>query len=449
MSKPLFLFAFFILLAVVRPVMAGSRGPADLLPEVEQTLARDNLDAWFPRALDADRGGFRCNFDRDWQPSPFQSKTLVFQSRMTWTAADIVLRRPERAEEFRRYARHGVDFLSRLWDPILGGFFWSLDPAKKDPVPLKDTKHVYGNAFAIYALAAASEALDDKACKDRAIETFRWLERHAHDAQNRGYHESLARDGTPDPRPDFRAGAKMRDLIYTPLGCKSMNTHIHLLEAFTALYRIWPDATLRARLEELLDLMLNKVCVWPGAQHLFFTADWRPLPMGMSFGHDVETTYLLAEAAAALGRPDDPAVWSVGRALADHALAYGWDRKNGGFYDTGEALTGPTGRLHKIWWVQAEALNTLLLLHERYGAETDVYWQRFLEQWSFIRHFQTDSRYGGWYLAVNEDGSMIPGDDTIKGIEWKAAYHDTRALLNVSERLARLIHDSASAAGRR
>jgi mannobiose 2-epimerase len=142
--------------------------------------------------------------------------------------------------------------------------------------------------------------------------------------------------------------------------------------------------------------------------NLFFTPDWRAVPDHDSFGHDVETAYLLAEAAHALGIPDDAKTWAVARRLVDHALDYGWDRGHGGFYDTGTAFGAPVNR-DKIWWTQAEGLNALLLLHERFGRETPRYGEAFRRQWEFIQNHQIDKRHGGWYPTVRHDGTPISG----------------------------------------
>ncbi|WP_043585946.1 AGE family epimerase/isomerase [Geminisphaera colitermitum] len=412
-----------------------------LATELEITFRTHVLDAWFPRCIDNTNGGFLCTFDRDWTPAPAdqQPKTLVFQSRMTWVAAQVVLHRPDLAGHYRSVVRHGADFLLRMWDAENGGFLWRLPPLPDAPQP----KHTYGNAFALYTLAAASAALDDPALRDKAIATFHWLEQHAHDPVNGGYFDALNLDGTPIPIREPAStprGAALVDTIGTPFGCKSMNTQLHLLEAFTELFRIWPDPRLRARMDELLNIMLTRVYAWPGTQHINLTADWKSIPAPISFGHDVETTFLLTDAVAALGRPDDPATWRAGRALADHALRIGWDTTNGGLFNTGSTFLGPTPPFVKIWWVQFENLNTLLLLHERYGIPDNnpVYWTRFVEQWRFIQNNLIDAQYGGWCRDISADGTFIPGPESVKGWQWKAAYHETRALLLTIDRLKRL-----------
>lgn len=406
-----------------------------LAGEAEETLRKNDIEAWFPRCVDEKRGGFLCNFDRAWNPSLRQPKTLVFQSRMTWVASQIVKRRPDLAPQFRKVTRHGADFLFRwMWDENEGGFFWELGDGDKASESNATEKHAYGISFAIYALASAGSALGDKTYIERAIEAFRWLDIHAHDDRNGGYFEALYRDGHPMLTAPVEYPSKTRDAISSPLGCKSMNTHVHLLESFTELYRVWPDKRLRVRLEELMEIVVHHIYVPPGMQGMFFLPDWTLLPTTISYGQDVETAYLMLDAAMVLGRSDDPAVWKMARSLVDQALQDGWDEKNGGFYDIGNALMGPTGSHEKVWWAQAEGLNALLLMHERYGNETSLYWKCFLKQWNFIRTGCIDSKYGGWLGLVGEDGSLL-ATGTGKGHPWKAAYHTGRALMNVADLL--------------
>jgi mannobiose 2-epimerase len=276
---------------------------------------------------------------------------------------------------------------------------------------------------------AAFEAVHNQTDLEFAFRTANWLESTAHDIKNGGYYEALARDGKP-----ILTGTG-GDFIGTKYGYKSMNSHIHLLEAFTELYRVGKRAGDRKRLEEVFRIVRDRVYVEPGCLNLFFTPDWRPVPDHDSFGHDVETGYLLVEASAALGKPDDVKTWTVARRLIDHSLELGWDNRNGGFYDKGSAFAPATHKA-KIWWTQAEGLNALLMMHEKFGKETPRYWQAFEKQWAFIRDKQTDSRNGGWFSEVTETGERIPGRE--KSNAWTDPYHQGRALLNVTATLKRL-----------
>jgi mannobiose 2-epimerase len=413
----------------------GKAAYLKLAAEAEAMLRRDVLGVWFPRTLDREHGGFHSNFTRDWKPAPSDGKFSVFQGRQTWVAAQVSMRRPDLREQFLPFARHGLDYLNEvMWDREAGGFYWGLDDAGRVTPRFTDGKHLYGMSFGLYGAAAAYKATRDPKALALAQRAFRWMDAHAHDARHGGYFEWLTRDGRVVKGAEGEGRVQAIPVSGFPLGYKSMNTHIHLLESFTELYDVWKDETLRRRLAELLFIVRDKISVEPGAMGLYFTNDWRALPGHDSYGHDVEAAYLMLEAAEALGRADDAATARMARMLIDHALAYGWDETFGGFFREGTAA-GEVEDMRKEWWVQFEGLNTLLLMHERYGRETDAYFKAFQQQWEFIRERQVDKEFRGVYDTVERDGTPT---NTPKARIWKAAYHDGRALLNVTERLRRL-----------
>ena len=404
-----------------------------LATEVDHSLHSDVLDVWFPRSVDTRFGGFHSHFGSDWRILPSDGKFSVFQGRMTWVAAQVVLREPSMKDEFVPIVHHGVDFLANvMWDKQDGGFFWGLDEQEKITPEFGDAKELYGISFCIYGAAAAYKATGDPNALEIAQNGFLWADKHAHDTVNGGYFEWLSRDGTPIV-PHVPDGTVATNAI-GPINFKSMNTHIHLLEAFTQLYAVWPDPTLRSRLEELLAIVRDRICVEPGVMNLYFTNTWRPIPDHDSYGHDVETAYLMLETDEALHGSTEPKTEHMARMLVDHALAYGWDATNGGFYREGTTFGKPEDTL-KEWWVQFEGLNALLMMHERYGKQDKLYFQRFVEQWNFIRIHTIDGQYHGDYNLTKADGTPVSED---KGSIWKAAYHDGRAFWNVRDRLIKL-----------
>lgn len=406
-----------------------------LADEMELTLRRDVLSVWFPRTIDKQNGGFYSNFTRDWQRTGSEGKFSVFQGRMTWLAAQIVMKRPDLKSQFLPIVSHGVDYLAKvLWDKEGGGFFWGLDDKGQITQRYTDGKHLYGISFGLYGAAAAYQATRDPRALKLAQRAFLWMDKNAHDAKNGGYFEWLTRDGKVVQANPGTGRVETIPLAGFPLGYKSMNTHIHLLESFSQLYEVWPDQTLQRRLVELLWIVRDKICVEPGAMNLYFTVDWHPIPDHDSYGHDVETAYLMLETAQVLGRAYQPKTERMAKMLVDHALAYGWDESYGGFYRDGTTMGRPED-LRKEWWVQFEGLNALLLMHEKYGSSTDVYFKAFQRQWQFIRDHQVDHEFGGLYDTVERDGTAT---DKIKARIWKEAYHDGRALLNVTARLQKL-----------
>ena len=202
---------------------------------------------------------------------------------------------------------------------------------------------------------------------------------------------------------------------------------------------------MRERLRETHNLVRDRIAVEPGALNLYLTRDWRAIPAHDSFGHDVETAYLLVEAAEALNLADNPETWRVPRMLVDHALDWGWDDEHGGFYDKGESFNGEAFDRKKVWWTQAEGLNALLLMHEKYNRGTDRYGSAFLKQWDFIERHMIDPVYGGWYAETSRDGKLI--GDGAKASQWKANYHTSRALMNVATTLKKM-NESGNETGR-
>jgi mannobiose 2-epimerase len=438
--------ALLLLLIVVRAIAHSPQAAEKTFPslsretylalaaETEATLRRDVLDVWFPRTVDKENGGFYSAFSRDWQRQPSEGKFSVFQGRMTWISAQVAMRRPELNEKFLPITEHGVDFLVNvLWDRKSGGFFWGLDDHGQISEAFGDRKELYGESFALYGAAAAYQATHDPRALKLAQDEFRWMEAHAHDDKNGGYFELLTRDGKPVEAEADPVNHKGPSGGFPP-GYKSMNTHIHLLESISQLYEVWKDEAVRRRLQEMLSIVRDKICVEPGVMNLYFTNDWRPIPDHDSYGHDVETAYLMLEAEDVLGVPHDPRTEKMARMLVDHALAYGWDEKLGGFYDHGTSF-GEVEDKRKVWWVEMEGLNALLLMHEKYGRQTGLYSKAFQQQWNFIKNYQVDAEFRGVYPTVDPGGVALEKN---KGQNWKAAYHDGRALLNVSERLHKL-----------
>jgi len=406
-----------------------------LAAETEAMLHRDVLDVWFPHTVDNENGGFYSAFSRDWKRQPSQGKFSVFQARMTWIASQVAMRRPALKDQYLPIAEHGVVFLNTvLWDKEFGGFFWGLDDHGSITDAFGDRKEMYGESFSVYGAAAAYQATHDPKALALAQNEFRWMEAHAHDDKNGGYFELLTREGKPvEAEPVDPANRNRPDRAF-PAGYKSMNTHIHLLESISQLYEVWNDDAVRKRLEEMLAIVRDRICVSPGVMNQYFTNDWRPIPDHDSYGHDVETAYLMLEAEDVLGVPHDPRTEHMARMLVDHALAYGWDDKLGGFYEHGTTF-GEVEDTRKTWWVEMEGLNALLMMHEKYGRETDSYFKAFQQQWNFIKTYQADSEFHGIYPSVGLDGMAL---DQNKGSNWKAAYHDGRALLNVTDRLRKL-----------
>ena len=383
--------------------------------EVEAAWVRHDLDWWFPRCVDP-RGGFFERFDANGEGDPLAPKTGVFQARMTWVAATAARRRPELRGRLEPIALHGLEFLrDALRDPD-GGVYWQIDA---DGRPLHGgQKHLYNVAFAVYAAAAVERAMPGRGGGDLAMELFGWLDRAGHDPEHGGYLEHYG--VLPGHEP----------VMPPPFGYKSLNAHLHLLEALAELHRARPDPRVAARLRELIDLHLGPMYVEPGVLHAQFTADWRPLPDLTSYGHNVEAAHLIADAIDALGDAETPAESARLAALVDAALAAGWLADAGTIADTGTAFAAVD--LDAEWWAHAEAFNALLRFADRARAVGDAPAAARLDAaaadvWQFIDRELLDHARGGWRRSAGDAG------EAGKSGPWKAAYHTTRSLLDAAD----------------
>lgn len=343
------------------------------------------LDCMFPRLIDAEHGGFKQNFAYDWSPKADTERSIVFQSRMTWLSA--IAGRKETA-------KHGTSYLlNNFWDAEFGGFSWSVHPSGS---LASDEKHLYGNAFALYALCVAG----DSAAAKRA---FDWIEEFGRDQQFGGYHETVNKQNKP------MYGTAGNDVIGTPYGLKSMNTHLHLLEAFIECVKL--GFGLNA-LERIYDIFLKH---WFADDFLVYyhKREWKVASDLDSYGHALEAAFLMVEAAELLGKD----FWEQAKKTVDRVIKVGWDSKNFGFFYEGVKDKGVHVK-DKIWWTQAESLNVLDLLAKKYGAP---YEKLRDQQWEFIAKHQIDSVYGGW--ISNAD---FPKKD--KTDAWTEGYHQARAL---------------------
>jgi mannobiose 2-epimerase len=431
-------FAFLLALLGTAPTVGRGRPPvpdgpprADLQSQAQRCrriLKTSIIDFYLPACVDGVNGGYLESLKGN-EFVPTGERFLTLQARQLWFFSTLAAAGIEK-EAALAAARSGFDFLEgKFRDRAHGGYFAKVSDAGK---PTDRRKHVYLNAFALYGLCAYHRASRDQAALAAAKDLFRTLQAKCHDAANGGYTEFFHEDWRPitDPREPSYIG---------PPGTKTFNTHLHVLEAFTDLYRLWPDPLVRRRLDELL--VINTLSVrLPeyGCNVDGFTPDWKPLQtprnLRASYGHDVEAAWLCLDAARALGRP--PALlrgWAEG--LVGYSLKHGYDRARGGFY-----YTGPLGKdaddTRKEWWVQAEALVAMLELYKLTGRRD--YYDRFAQTLDFVEKHQV-AKEGGWWATRKADGSPAGSSRTSM---WQGAYHNGRSMLLC----ARLLDELAAAA---
>jgi mannobiose 2-epimerase len=396
---------------------------AELASRCRQLLQRTVVDFYLPACLDHEHGGYLEILDDEGQFAPSE-KFLTLQARQCWFFSTLAIHGIRRDEALAA-ADSGYKFLrSYFYDADHGGYYAK---TARNGQPVDQRKHVYPNAFVIYALVEFHRATGRGEPLEQALELFHTLERHCHDRQHGGYQEFFTADWTliTDPSESGYVGA---------VNTKTYNSHLHLLEAFAQLYRATQDVQVERRLVELLQI--NTLTV----QHPDFNCnidawhpDWTMIQternLRASYGHDVECAWLVLDAADALGQK--PAIlrnWST--SIVEHAIRYGWDAEHGGFY-----YTGPLGQLSddrkKEWWTQAEALVSMLTMHRFTGDPR--YRELFEQTLDFVERHQV-SPLGGWIATVNADGSLR--DRSIRTSMWQGAYHNGRALL-LCEKLLR------------
>ncbi|MFT3749906.1 MAG: AGE family epimerase/isomerase [Agriterribacter sp.] len=433
--------AVFFLLAIIS-ISATAQQPERLkiAKAMEFTMKQEQLDKWYPKSIDTVYGGFITAYTFDFKPAANQDKMIVTQARHTWVNAKAMELYPD-VDYYKKGAQQGFRFLKdKMWDSIYGGFYTLVDQKGNPKMSGNVQKEAYGNAFGIYAVAAYFKATKDPEALTFVKGAFNWLETHSHDPLYKGYFQHMQRNGEPVKRTE--------DIFSTSdIGYKDQNSSIHLLEAFTELYQVWPDALLRERLNEMLLLIRDKITTPKGNLVLFFQPDWMPVSFRdtdkqtilkhryldhVSFGHDVETAYLMLEASHALGNANDTITLAVGKRMVDHALKNGWDNTKGGFYDEGYYFKGEDTitiiKDTKNWWAQAEGLNTLLLMADKFPADSRRYFDKFKQLWNYTSTYLVDHVYGDWYEGGIDKQPELK--KSLKGHIWKATYHTFRALNN-------------------
>lgn len=398
--------------------MAVPVTPSALRSAVESDLRGNILPFWLRHVAIPGRRSLHGQLASDLTVNPDAERGALLSARILWTYAAAFRAYGDAAyRDMAALAEH--DLVTRFHDAQHGGFFWSI---QADGTVHRDRKQVYGQAFAIYALSEWHAATGAREPLERAIATFQLLERHARDPGHGGYLEAFARDWSP-----------VADMRLSPADQndpKSQNTLLHVMEAYTRLLQVWPDAALRAALWDLVGRMLTRVLdVRTGHLRLFFTADWQPTSDKISYGHDIEAAWLLARAVATLDDAELAArMPAVVLRIADATLAEGMDA-DGGIFNLGDP--GGIVDAGKEWWPQAEAVVGFLEAWRISGAAR--YFDAAARTWNFIATHLIDRRHGEWHRGVTRDGRVDPAWPKVSF--WKCPYHNGRMGLEVRARL--------------
>ncbi len=386
--------------------------------EVREVLEDNILRFWIERMQDEEHGGFYGRIDNQNILHADADKGAILNARILWTfsAAYRVLGKSEYLKIATRAKRY---FIDHFIDPEYGGVYWSLD-YKGQP---KDTKkQFYAIGFAIYGLSEYARATNDQEALEQAINLYRCVEEHALDKEYNGYIEAMTRNWQPID--------DMRLSEYDANYPKSQNTHLHIIEPYANLYRVWPSKELEASLRNIIGIFTDRI-LNPETHHLdlFFEMDWkRGAGQLESYGHDIECSWLMHEAALVLGDQKvlnkvEPIVQIVAKASekglnADGSMIH-------------EAnLTAGTKDDDLHWWVQAEAVVGFFNIYQHFHDEAAL--EKALRCWQYTKDNLIDYQNGEWYWSRHRDGSLNTVDD--KAGFWKCPYHNGRMCLEIIER---------------
>ena len=376
----------------------------------------DNILPYWMEKIRRPEDGFYGRIDGCENLDPEAPVGNIMSARILWTYASAY--RLLGNKEYLEMATAAKDLLIRkFYDAEFGGTYWSLNP---DGTPLDTKKQIYAIAFTIYGLAELNRATGDAKALEYAIKLFNAIEDHSYDPVRGGYFEAFTR--TWDPIEDMRLSDKDAN------ESKTMNTHLHVLEAYTCLYRVWGNSLLKERLKGLIQVFEEHIIGNDGHLRLFFNDEWECRSETISYGHDIEASWLLHEAALVLGDADVLArIEKQGPRIAS-AAGEGFTPEGGMIYEK-EGAEGPVdGDRH--WWVQAESVVGFFNLWDHFGSSAGM--ENALMNWEFIKAHIIDHENGEWFWSVRADGSINREDD--KAGFWKCPYHNGRMCMEIIER---------------
>jgi len=397
-----------------------------LRKELDAELRNHILEFWMAHAIDHKNGGFYGRVNRYNRPIENALKSAVLNGRILWTFAAAY--RMIGDAEYRSVADDAFVYIEeKFWDKEYGGVYWLVNGTGQ---PYDRKKHNYAQAFALYGYSEYFRATGRQNALDRSIEIFNLMEKHCFDGDNNGYREAFYREW--NLLPDAKLNDE--DIVVK----RSMNTHLHILEAFTHLYRIWPDKTLHDRLKMLIELFL--VPMYDSKHHHlypFFDEQWNVVDTVYSYGHDIEASWLLSEAANVMNNARlITATNKLAEEIAYSTLNEGVDKVNGGLFNSGKE--GEVVDTDKQWWVQAEAI---VGFFDAYQKTCNVeFLNAALQIWSYVKDKVKDHKYGDWFFMISQDGKPYLNEDKIG--PWKCPYHTARACMEIMHRTEHILSPS-------
>ena len=387
-----------------------------LKKEVTEDLTRNILPYWSAKMVDNVNGGFYGRIDGNDKVYPEAEKGGILNARILWTYSSAY--RVLGDTSYLRLAKRAKDYiLAHFFDSKYGGAYLSL---KADGAPSNTRKQVYTNAFFIYALAEYNRATGDKQALAEARKIFELFEKYAADKEYGGYYEVFSQDWQ---RVRERMIGESSDKDE-----KTMNTSLHVMEAYANLYRVSGDKLVGDRLRNIVEIFLDKI-IDKKTSHLicFLDRSWNSTSTVDSYGHDIESSWLLDEAAGLL--KDKKLIERVNVAGLNIANTAAEGYQSDGSMLTEKNYATGNFRTQRSWWEQAETIVGYLNAFELTGDES--YLNRSLKCWEYTKKYFIDTKNGGWFSSVSESG--VPGGD--KAGFWICPYHSGRMCMEVIERV--------------
>jgi len=398
---------------------ADQRSRMDQLKsEVSVNLTQNILPYWATRMVDNVNGGFYGRIDGKEQVFPDEDKGGILNARILWTFSSAY--RVLKDTSYLRLATRAKDYiLAHFIDKEFGGAYRSV---RSTGEPSDIRKQTYTQSFFIYALSEYHRATGDMEALETAKEIFELFEKYALDKESNGYFEVFSRDWQRSH--DRLIGEK------TILDEKTMNTSLHIMEAYANLYRVWPDTRMADRLRNMVEIFLDKI-IDKKTFHLinFMDKDWNSTSTINSYGHDIESSWLLYEAARLIGDPALLARVKETSILIANATDEGVQQDGSMVYE--KDLSAGHVTTNRSWWAQAETVVGYLNAYEL--SDNEKYLDNSINCWKFIKNNLVDNENGGWHSSVSEAGVVGRGN---KAGFWTAPYHNGRMCLEIIERVS-------------
>ncbi|HIX26052.1 MAG TPA: AGE family epimerase/isomerase [Candidatus Barnesiella excrementigallinarum] len=391
-----------------------------LVNEVGENLTNNILKYWSTKMIDSRNGGFYGRISGSEQLYADADKGAILNARILWTfsAAYRILGKEEYLTIATRAKQYIID---KFYDKEFGGVYWSLNFLGK---PLDTKKQIYAIGFAIYGLSEYARATGDREALDYAIKLFDSIEEHSFDKERNGYFEAMTRQW--GEIADMRLSEKDANER------KTMNTHLHILEPYANLYRVWKDSRLEQQLRNLIDVFITRILDKETYHlNLFFDDDWNSKYHIISYGHDIEASWLIHEAALVLDDKDllkkvEPVIVKIAEAAAE-----GFTPENGMIYESN--LDKHHVDRDRHWWVQAETVVGYMNIYQHFGDHKSL--ERALSCWNYIKNNLIDHEQGEWFWSIKANGEINRDDD--KAGFWKCPYHNGRMCMEIIERFGK------------